>query len=424
MLDIKLIRENPELVNDLLSRRNSDLNINAVLKIDEERRLIQTQTNDLRAERKTVSGQIGELKKEGKDTTEIQTQTRLLGDKIKELEEQEKALSEEQTNLLLNIPNMPQGNVPIGPDETGNVTVKTWGEPTKFNFEPKNHWDIGINLDILDFERGVKISESRFVIYKGAAARLERAIINFFLDQNTRIAGYTECIPPFLVNGDAMKGTGQLPKFAEDMYRCKDDDLYLVPTAEVPLTNFYANEILKESDLPIYLTAYTPCFRREAGSAGKDTRGLIRLHQFNKVEMVKFCKPENSSDEHIKLTENAEKLLQMLNLPHRVIELCTGDLGFGASKCFDLEVWMPGSGVYREISSCSNFTDFQARRANIKYRPDDSGKPEFVHTLNGSGLAAGRTTAAILENFQLEDGSVAIPKVLWPYLGDERSISR
>lgn len=424
MLDIKLIRDNPNQVNNLLNRRDSELNINAVIKIDEQRRAIQTETNDLRAERKKVSSQIGQLKKEGKDTSDIQAQTRQLGDKIKELEEKEKALSEEQTSILLNTPNTPQENVPVGPDENHNVEVKTWGEPTKFDFEPKNHWDIGLNLDILDFERGVKISESRFVIYKGAAARLERAVINFFLDQNTRVAGYKECIPPFLVNGDAMKGTGQLPKFAEDMYRCKDDDLYLVPTAEVPLTNIYANEILKESDLPIYLTAYTPCFRREAGSAGKDTRGLIRLHQFNKVEMVKFCKPENSDKEHQRLTNNAEILLQMLKLPYRVIELCTGDLGFSASKCFDLEVWMPGSGVYREISSCSNFTDFQARRANIKYRPNDSGKPEFIHTLNGSGLAAGRTTAAILENYQQEDGSVLIPEVLWSYLGDERSITR
>lgn len=331
-------------------------------------------------------------------------------------------MNELQSQVLLNIPNTPQEDVPIGQDETFNKEIKVVGEKINFDFEPKNHWDIAINLDILDFERGVKISESRFVIYKNAASRLERALMNFFLDTNTK-KGYSEILPPFLVNGKTMTGTGQLPKFAEEMYKCALDDLYLIPTAEVPLTNIYADEILKESDLPIYLTAYTPCFRREAGSAGKDTRGLIRLHQFNKVELVKLCTPETSVEEHKKLTDNAEHLLQLLELPYRVIELCTGDLGFGATKCYDIEVWMPGSGLYREISSCSNFTDFQARRANLKYRPQDTGKPQYLHTINGSALAIGRTTAAILENYQQSDGTVKIPKVLWSYLGDERSIS-
>ncbi|MEW5820940.1 MAG: serine--tRNA ligase [Cyanobacteriota bacterium] len=423
MLDIKQIRENPDKINELLKRRDPKLNIDEILKIDEDRRSIQKQIDDLRAERKNISNQIGQMKKEGKDTSDIQLQTRQLGENIKDLEEKEKELNEKQTDILLNTPNTPQENVPVGENETKNVEVKIYGEHPSFNFEPKNHWDIGLDLDILDFERAVKISESRFVIYKGAAARLERALINFFLDTNTQ-KGYTEYIPPFLVNGKTMTGTGQLPKFAEDMYKCADDDLYLVPTAEVPLTNIYSDEILKESDLPIFLTAYTPCFRREAGSAGKDTRGLIRVHQFNKVEIVKICNPETSQNEHKTLTEAAEHLLQLLELPYRVIELCTGDIGFGASKCYDIEVWMPGSGVYREISSCSNFTDFQARRANLKYRPCDSGKPEFVHTLNGSALAVGRTTAAIIENYQQVDGSVKIPKVLWPYLGDERSINK
>ncbi|MGD9580021.1 MAG: serine--tRNA ligase [Vampirovibrionia bacterium] len=423
MLDIKLIRENPEKINDLLQRRNPDLNINEIIDIDEQRRSVQTKADDLRRERKEISGRIGQMIKEGQDTTEIQAQTRKLGDSIKELEEEERRLNELQSNVLLNIPNTPQESVPIGTDETFNKEVRKFGEPRKFDFEPKNHWDIGVDLDILDFERGVKISESRFLIYKGAAARLERALINFFLNNNAK-DGFVEHIPPFLVNSTTMTGTGQLPKFAEDMYKCENENLYLIPTAEVPLTNIYSNEILKESDLPVYSTAYTPCFRREAGSAGKDTRGLIRLHQFNKVEIVKLCTPETSKDEHETLTQSAEKLLQLLELPYRVIELCTGDIGFGASKCYDLEVWMPGSNTYREISSCSNFTDFQARRANIKYRPNDTEKPVFVHTLNGSALAVGRTTAAILENFQQADGSVNIPKALWPYLGDERSITK
>jgi len=423
MLDIKLIRENPDKVNELLKRRDQNLNIDEIIKIDQDRRKIQNQADNLRKERNEISNQIGQMKKNGLDTSEIQAKTRTLGDNIKELEQEETRLIELQNRILLEIPNLPQENVPIGHDETCNVEVKLVGEVPKFDFEPKNHWDIGSDLGILDFERGVKISESRFVIYKNFGAKLERALTNFMLDVNTS-RGYQEILPPFLVNSRTMTGTGQLPKFAEEMYKCAQDNLYLIPTAEVPLTNIYSDEILKESDLPLYMTAYTPCFRREAGSAGKDTRGLIRVHQFNKVELVKLCTPETSKEEHEKLTEDAKNILNLLELPYRIIELCTGDIGFGASKCYDLEVWMPGSGVYREISSCSNFTDFQARRANLKYRPNDTDKPQFVHTINGSSLAVGRTTAAILENYQQADGSVKIPKVLWPYLNDERVITR
>ena len=419
MLDIKIIRENPDKVNELLKRRNSELSIDEVIEIDKQRREVQGKADNLRAERKNISQQVGQLKKEGKDTTEIQENVRKLGEEIKELEEKELEFNEKQKNLLLNIPNTPDETTPVGHDESANTVIKTVGEvPQKF-FEVKAHWDIGTELDILDFERGVKISESRFTIYKGKGARLERAIINFFLDVHTTDHGYTEILPPYLVNSVSMRGTGQLPKFQQDMYKCEEEDLYLIPTAEVPVTNIYSNEILPEESLPMYMTAYTPCFRREAGSAGKDTRGLIRQHQFNKVELVKLCTPENSPEEHEKLTLNAEKMLELLELPYRRIELCTGDIGFSAQKCYDLEVWLPSSGSYREISSCSNFGDYQARRAGIRYRSKLSGKPEFVHTINGSGLAVGRTFAAILENFQQEDGSVLIPKVLQKYFGAE-----
>jgi len=419
MLDIKIIRENPDKVNELLKRRNPELSIDEVLEIDKQRREVQGKADNLRAERKNISLQVGQLKKEGKDTTEIQESVRKLGEEIKELEEKELEFNEKQKNLLLNIPNTPDETTPVGHDDSANPVIKTVGEVPQKSFEPKAHWDIGTELDLLDFERGVKISESRFTIYKGAGARLERAIINFFLDVHTTDHGYTEILPPYLVNSASMRGTGQLPKFQQDMYKCEEEDLYLIPTAEVPVTNIYSNEILPEESLPMYMTAYTPCFRREAGSAGKDTRGLIRQHQFNKVELVKLCTPENSPEEHEKLTLNAEKMLELLELPYRRIELCTGDIGFSAQKCYDLEVWLPSSGSYREISSCSNFGDYQARRAGIRYRSKLSGKPEFVHTINGSGLAVGRTFAAILENFQQEDGSVLIPKVLQKYFGAE-----
>lgn len=419
MLDIKVIRENPDKVNELLKRRNAELSINEVLEIDKQRREVQGKADNLRADRKNISQQVGVLKKEGKDTTEIQENVRKLGEEIKGLEEKELEFNEKQKTLLMNIPNTPDETTPVGHDESANTVIKTVGEVPQKSFEVKAHWDIGTELDLLDFERGVKISESRFTIYKGKGARLERAIINFFLDVHTTDHGYTEILPPYLVNSASMRGTGQLPKFAQDMYKCEEEDLYLIPTAEVPVTNIYANEILNEEDLPKYMAAYTPCFRREAGSAGKDTRGLIRQHQFNKVELVKLCTPEDSPEEHEKLTRNAERMLELLELPYRRIELCTGDIGFSAQKCYDLEVWLPSSECYREISSCSNFGDYQARRAGIRYRSKLSGKPEFLHTINGSGLAVGRTFAAILENFRQEDGSVLIPKVLQKYFGSE-----
>jgi len=419
MLDIKLIRENPDKVNELLKRRNPELSINEIIETDIQRREAQTKADSLRADKKKLSQEVGMLRKQGNDSSEIEEQVRKINEEIKQLEAFESEINETQKSLLLNIPNIPDETTPVGLSEQENVVIKTVGEVPESSFEVKPHWETGVDLGIIDFERGVKIAESRFTIYKGAGARLERAIINFFLDLHTIEHGYTEILPPFLVNASAMTGTGQLPKFAQDMYKCENENLYLIPTAEVPLTNIYMNEILGEEDLPMYMVAYTPCFRREAGSAGKDTRGLIRQHQFNKVELVKLCSPESSIDEHEKLTQNAEKVLELLELPFRRIALCTGDMGFSAKKCYDLEVWMPSSETYREISSCSNFGDFQARRANIRYRSKETGKPQFVHTINGSGLAVGRTFAAILENCQQEDGSVKIPKVLQKYFGDE-----
>lgn len=419
MLDIKLIRENPEKINELLKRRNPELSIDEVVKIDEQRRAAQTQADELRAKRKTESQQIGELKKRGENTDAIQEEVRKLGDEIKILEEKETEFDEKQRNLLLSIPNIPDESTPIGASENDNVIVAGCGEPTEADFELKAHWDIVEEKGLVDFERGVKLAQSRFTLYKGKGARLERAIINFFLDFHTSEHGYEEILPPVLVNSAAMTGTGQLPKFAEDMYKCENEDLYLIPTAEVPVTNIYQGEILNEEDLPKLMTAYTPCFRREAGSAGKDTRGLIRVHQFNKVELVKLTTPEQSAEEHLKLTRDAESVLEMLELPYRRVALCTADIGFSANKCFDLEVYMPSYNGYKEISSCSNFGDFQARRANIRYREKSSGKVRFIHTINGSGLAVGRTFAAIVENFQQEDGTIKIPKVLHQYTGFE-----
>lgn len=420
MLDIKVIRENPEKVNELLKRRNPDLSIDEVLEIDVERRKVQTQADELRAKRKTESQKIGMMKKNGENTDAIQEEVRKLGDDIKVLEEKETELDEKQKNLLLSIPNMPCETTPIGPDDSANVVKKVVGEVVKPAFEQKAHWDLTVEKDLVDFERGVKISQSRFYIYKGKGARLERAIINFFLDVHTTKHGYEEILPPVLVNGAAMTGTGQLPKFKEDMYKCVDEDLYLIPTAEVPVTNIYCNEILSEDDLPKCMTAYTPCFRREAGSAGKDTRGLIRVHQFNKVELVKLTTPEQAPEEHEKLTRDAEEMLEMLNLPYRRVELSSGDIGFSARKCYDLEVWMPSYNDYKEISSCSVFGDFQARRAGLKYRSKETGKVNYCYTMNGSGLAVGRTFAAIVENFQQEDGTILIPEVLQKYTGFDR----
>lgn len=420
MLDIKLIRENPEKVNELLKRRNPDLSIDAVLAVDEERRQIQTQADELRAKRKNESQKIGMMKKNGENTDAIQEDVRKLGDEIKALEEKQVELDEKQRNLLLYTPNIPDETTPIGASDADNVEVSKWGEPTKFDFEFKAHWDLCEEKNLVDFERGVKISQSRFTLYRGKGAKLERAVINFFLDEHTEKQGYEEILPPFMCNSATMTGTGQLPKFKEDMYKCVDEDLYLIPTAEVPVTNIYQNEILSEDDLPKYMTAYTPCFRREAGSAGKDTRGLIRVHQFNKVEMVKLCTPETSKDEHEKLTEDAEDMLKKLNLPFRRVALSTGDIGFSANKCWDLEVWMPSYNVYKEISSCSNFGDYQARRANIRYKEKATGKTRFVHTINGSGLAVGRTVAAIIENFQQADGTIIVPEVLRKYTGFDK----
>ncbi len=417
MLDIKLIRENPEKINELLKRRNPNLSINEVIQIDIERRSMQTQADELRAKRKIESQKIGELKKQGENTDEIQEDVRKIGDEIKFLEEKEVELDQQQRTLLLNIPNIPNETTPIGKSENDNKIVSGCGEPTEAEFELRAHWDIVEEKGLVDFERGVKLSQSRFILYRGKGAVLERALINFFLDVHTKEHGYEEILPPVLVNSAAMIGTGQLPKFAEDMYKCENEDLYMIPTAEVPVTNIYQSEILAEEDLPKYMTAYTPCFRREAGSAGKDTRGLIRVHQFNKVELVKLTTPETSHDEHLKLTKNAEKVLELLELPYRRLELCTADMGFSANKCFDLEVYMPSYNGYKEISSCSNFGDYQARRANIRYREKSSGKTQFVHTINGSGVAVGRAFAAIIENFQQEDGTIKIPRVLQPYTG-------
>lgn len=419
MLDIKLIRENPEKINELLKRRNPDLSIDTIIAIDADRRKVQAQADELRAKRKSESQKIGMMKKNGENTDAIQEEVRKLGDEIKELEEKQVDLDNIQRDMLLRTPNIPDETTPVGTSEDDNIPVKFWGEPTKFSFAPKAHWDICEDKGIVDFERGVKISQSRFTLYRGKGARLERAIIQFFLDIHTEEHGYEEILPPFMANAATMTGTGQLPKFAEDMYKCVDEDLYLIPTAEVPVTNIYSGEILSEDDLPKYMTAYTPCFRREAGSAGKDTRGLIRVHQFNKVEMVKLTTPEASPAEHEKLTRDAEICLEKLGLPYRRVALCTADIGFSANKCFDLEVWLPSYNTYKEISSCSNYGDYQARRANTRYRTKD-GQIRFVHTINGSGLAVGRTFAAILENSQQEDGTVIIPEVLRKYTGFDK----
>ena len=420
MLDIKLIRENPDRVNELLKRRNGELSVDEVIELDSNRRKIQTTIDELRNKRKNDSQKIGLMKKNGEDTTSLQEAVKNLGEEIKELEEEEIILNDRITSLLLTTPNLPQEGVPIGEDDTKNVVIGSWGEIRKFDFDPKPHWDRATQNDIIDFERGVKLAQSRFTLYKNKGAKLERAIINFFLDVHTNEHGYQEILPPFMVNSQTMQGTGQLPKFKEDMYKCENEDLYLIPTAEVPLTNIYSNEIIDEELLPCLMTAYTPCFRREAGSAGKDTRGLIRVHQFNKVEMVKITHPEKSEEEHQKMVKNAQNVLELLGLPYRTVELSTGDMGFSASKCYDIEVWMPSYKMYREISSCSNCTDFQARRANIRYRDKKTGKLNFVHTLNGSGVAVGRTVAAILENYQQADGSVIIPDVLRKYTGFDK----
>ncbi len=418
MLDIKFVRSNPQIVKEALEKRGASINLDEFLELDEQRREKLAEVENLKNRRNVVSKEIGSLKREGKDASDLVEEMGQVGENIKILDNQVREIDEKMESIIMAIPNIPHESLPIGPDESFNRVERTWGEPTKFDFEPKAHWDLGEMHDILDFERAAKVTGARFTIYKGLGARLERSLISFMLDVHTTEHGYTEVLPPFMVNRQSMTGTGQLPKFEEDLFKVNNTDYFLIPTAEVPVTNIYKDEILNEKDLPILHCAYSPCFRAEAGAYGRDTRGLIRQHQFNKVELVKFAHPENSYEELEKLTTNAEKILQLLELPYRVVTLATGDIGFSAAKTYDLEVWLPNSNTYREISSCSNFEDFQARRANIRFK-GDKGKPQFVHTLNGSGLAIGRTTAAILENYQQEDGSIKIPKVLQKYMGVE-----
>ncbi len=421
MLDIKRIREDFDGVKKAVeSRGKGDFGIDDVRTYDLKRREILSTVEQMKNEQKVKSKQIPIMKKEGKDTTELMAEMKELSEKIKVLDGEVSEYEEKLHDALLNVPNTPYKDVQIGEDDSDNVELRRWGEPTKFDFEEKAHWDIGEDLDILDFERAAKIAGARFTVYKGLGARLERSVINFMLNLHTEEHGFTEILPPFMVNRMAMTGTGQLPKFEEDMFYIPQKDFFLIPTAEVPVTNLYDNEILSADQLPIYHTAYTPCFRAEAGSAGRDTRGLIRQHQFQKVELVKFVKPETSYDELESLTAAAEEVLKRLEIPYRVVRLSTGDLGFSSAMTYDIEVWMPSYGRYVEISSCSNFENFQARRANIRFRPEEKGKPEFVHTLNGSGLAVGRTVAAILENYQQEDGSVVVPEALRPYMGVEK----
>jgi len=423
MLDLKFVRKNPDVVQKALVKRGLDLTLNEFLDIDKKRRKMLFQVEQLKNKRNVVSEKIGQMKKSGQTVDELVAEMREVSREIKQFDEEIRLLDEKIYALLLNIPNIPDESVPEGKSDEDNVEVRRVGEPREFDFEPRPHWDVGEALDIIDFERAGKVTGARFSFYKGAGARLERALINFMLDLHTTEHGYVEVFPPFLVNRGSMIGTGQLPKFAEDMFKVEDADYFLIPTAEVPVTNIYRGEILDGAKLPIYHCAYSACFRAEAGAAGRDTRGLIRQHQFNKVELVKFAHPGNSYEELEKLVDNAEEVLKRLGLPYRVVNLCAGDLGFSAAKTYDLEVWMPSYQGYKEISSCSNFVDYQARRANIKFRPEGGGKAEYVHTLNGSGLAVGRTVAAILENYQEKDGTVIIPEILRPYMGGMEKIT-
>ena len=424
MLDLKLIRANPEKIQELIARRNGSYNVGSIVELDRASRELETNRSQLSARGNEIGKLIGKKigsgsDPQGEEIAQLKAEGNEIKTKLGELEPQEKELKAKIEALLLELPNLPDESVPLGKDEADNVEIKRWGDeylPQNQNILP--HWEIGEKLGIIDFKRAVKVAQSRFVNLVGAGAALERALISFMLDTQIE-AGYTEVMPPVLVNSDSLQGTSQLPKFAEDSFRCANDDLWLAPTAEVPVTNLYRDEIIEDSELPILNCAYTPCFRREAGSAGRDTRGLIRLHQFNKVELVKVVPPETSETEHQSLVENAAAILQALKLPYRILELCTGDLGFGAAKCYDLEVWLPSAKMYREISSCSNFKDFQARRANIRFKQAGKKGTQYVHTLNGSGLAIGRTMAAILENYQQSDGTIKIPDVLQPYLKRE-----
>ena len=420
MLDIKRIRENLEDIKKAMDRRGEkEFDLDAVVELDDQRRELLKEVEALKSEMNIEQKKIPQLMKEGKKEEAEAEKVKLkeLSEKIKGLDEKVKKVQEELQYRLLRIPNVPNVNVPQGDTDEDNVEIRKWGEPKQFDFDFKAHWDIGTNLGILDFETGAKITGSRFTLYKDKGARLERSLVNFFLNTHTDKNGYTEILPPFMANRDSFVGTGQLPKFAEDMFKIEGLDYFLIPTAEVPVTNIHRDEIVSGDKLPIKYCAYTPCFRSEAGSAGRDTRGLVRQHQFNKVELVKFVKPEESYEELEKLTNDAEMMLQMLGLPYRVVKICTGDLGFTAAFKYDLEVWMPSYNRYVEISSCSNFEDFQARRAGIRFKRDKKSKAEYVHTLNGSGLAVGRTLAAILENYQQSDGSVVVPEVLRPYMG-------
>jgi seryl-tRNA synthetase len=423
MLDIKVLRADFEGIKKLLQHRGEDLSaLDNFEELDKKRREFIVEAEQLKSKRNEVSAQVAALKRDKQDADHLITEMREVGDKIKAIDDELRVVEEALENLLLGIPNIPHESVPIGETEDDNIEARKWGEIRNFGFEPKPHWDVADQLDILDFEKAGKVTGSRFVFYKGLGARLERALISFMLDLHVDEHGYTEVLPPYIVNRASMTGTGQLPKFEEDAFRIESEDYFLIPTAEVPVTNMHRDEILSGEDLPLNYAAFSACFRSEAGSAGRDTRGLIRQHQFNKVELVKFVKPEDSYAELEKLTGHAEKVLQLLGLPYRVLSMCTGDLGFTAAKKYDIEVWIPSYSTYREISSCSNFEGFQARRANIRFRRDPKGKPEHVHTLNGSGLAIGRTVAAILENYQQEDGSVIIPEVLRPYMGKHEVI--
>jgi seryl-tRNA synthetase len=428
MLDLNFVRENLPLVEEKLRQRGMDPA--AILKdfreVDTQRRQAITEAETSKAQRNKASEEIAKLKKSGQDATAAMAQTKDLREKIQALEKTATDLDARLRDILAGIPNLPHASVPVGHSAEDNVEVRQWGAPPKFDFIPKPHWDLGAELGILDLERAVKLTGARFAVYWDLGAKLERALMNFMLDLHTREHGYTEVLPPYLVNSDSMYGTGQLPKFASDLFRVPhgEKDLWLIPTAEVPVTNLYRDEVLDQAQLPISLTAYTPCFRSEAGSYGKDVRGIIRQHQFQKVELVKFAHPEHSYEEHEKLTHNAEEVLQKLGLHYRVVTLCTGDMGPSSAKTYDIEVWLPGQQLFREISSCSNFESYQARRANIRYRPEGKNKTEFVHTLNGSGLAVGRTWVAIVENYQQADGSVIIPEALRPYIGAERITKR
>ncbi|MCX7624654.1 MAG: serine--tRNA ligase [Candidatus Sumerlaeaceae bacterium] len=419
MLDIRFIRENPDYVRTRAALKNVDVPVDVILRVDAQRREILTRCDELKKERNDLSAEIGKLLKAGREVESLKQRVRQLGDEIKALDEEVEELENELRNLLLRVPNLPHESVPAGKDETENRVVREWGQKPAFDFTPLPHWEIGERLGIIDFSRGAKLSGSGFPVYAGAGAKLQRTLIQFMIDFHIEHHGYREVYPPFLVTRETMTGTGQLPKFEEDLYRIDSDDLFLIPTAEVPVTNLHRDEILADPQLPLYYVAYTPCFRREAGSYGKETRGITRVHQFDKVEMVKLVRPEDSFSELEALVREAEDILQALGLHYRVVEICTGDLGFSNCKQYDLEVWAPGMGRYLEVSSCSNFTDFQARRANIRFRREPKAKPEFVHTLNGSGLALPRTMIAILENFQTGDGRVRVPDIIRERVGFE-----